>query len=163
MDNGIAVHSNPVWRDRANFLIRARLQPKGGENGSSSQEWEQLWCRQETQDRFEICCIPFFIYDLALGDVVETGLEGEARYVIQRILIRSGRFCFRVWFGGSRDKDIRDEVIQRASQLSCLLEWSSTHLLAIDAASEHQAQALANYLLQHHQKGSLVYETGRTT
>jgi hypothetical protein len=33
---------------------------------------EQLWARQVGDRRFEICCIPFFVYDMALGDVVET-------------------------------------------------------------------------------------------
>jgi hypothetical protein len=161
MQTNTAVHADPVWRDRANFLIKARLPPISGENAALSKEWEQLWCKQIAENQFEICCIPYFVYDLALGDVVETGLEGEDRYLIQRVLRPSGRFCFRVWFGGSATSHSRDEVIQFAAQLGCLSEWGSTNLLAIDAGSEGQAHALADYLAQREQVGSLVYETGR--
>lgn len=161
MQDNTAAHANPVWRDCANFLIKGRLSPISGEN-TSSKEWEQLWCRQIAENQFEICCIPFFLYDLALGDVVETGLEGDARYVFQRVLKPSGRYCFRVWFGGSSPADSRDEVVEFAAHLGCLTEWSSTNLLAIDADSEVKAQVIADYLSQREKDGSLVYETGRT-
>jgi hypothetical protein len=162
MQTNTAIHASPVWRDRANFLIKARLPHISAENAASSKEWEQLWCKQIAENQFEICCIPFFVYDLALGDVVETGLEGEGRYVFQRVLKPSGRYCFRVWFGNSAAPHSRDEVIQFAAQLGCLSEWGSTNLLAIDSGSEAQAQAIADYLSQREHVDSLVYETGRS-
>ena len=162
MQTDTAVHPNPVWRDRANFLIKAHL-PALRSQDAPSKEWEQLWCKQIAENQFEICCIPFFLYDLALGDVVETGLEGASRYVVQRVVNRSGRCCFRVWFGESSTSDSRDEVVGFATQVGCLFEWSSANLLAIDADSEAQAQALANHLSQQEQAGSLMYETGRTS
>lgn len=86
-----AVHQEPVWRDRSNFVIAAAV-PGGGDT-----ETEQLWGRQIDERRFEICCIPFFVYDLALGDVVET--DGD--YIVERVVEPSGRYVFRVWFGES--------------------------------------------------------------
>ena len=162
MQDNIAVHADPVWRDRANFLIMARL-PLLSEVNVPSKEWEQLWCKQVAEDRFELCCIPFFLYDLALGDVVETGLEGDGRYIFRRVVIPSGRYCFRAWFGRCSTRDCRDEVIQFAAQLDCLFEWSSTNLLAIDSDSEVKAQALADFLFQREKDESLVYETGRSS
>ena len=50
--------------------------------------FEQLWARQESADLFEICCIPFFVHKLALGDVVRTDTEGENAYVIKTFLGR---------------------------------------------------------------------------
>jgi len=70
---------------------------------------------------------------------------------------------FRAWFGGSTKPDSRNEVIQFAAQLGCLTEWSSTNLLAVDADTEVQAQAIADYLSEREEDGSLVFETGRTT
>jgi hypothetical protein len=32
--------------------------------------FELLWTRTEDQERFELCCIPFFPYGMALGDLV---------------------------------------------------------------------------------------------
>jgi hypothetical protein len=163
MDGDSVVHPSPVWRDRANFLIKARLAPLSGENASNSKNWEQLWCKQVSENQFEICCIPFFVYDLALGDVVETASEGEARYVIKQVIRPSGHYSFRVWFGSSPAQDLREDVVKAAAQFGCLLEWSSDNLLAIDASSVDQAQGIADYLTQQEQRGSLVYETGRNS
>ncbi len=89
-----ARHTEPVWRSRANFVIAADIA-----SAPDKREWEQLWARKSADTRFEICCIPFFVYDLALGDEVET--DGD--HVLRRVVKPSGHFTFRVWFGSSTD------------------------------------------------------------
>lgn len=143
-----AVHDAPVWGDRANFVIGAPLREEG--------RAEQLRVRQVGDQRFEICCIPFFLYDVALGDVVET----DAGYDLVRVVERSGRFVFRVWFGDAFHP--RQEVADELTELGALLEWSSANLLAIDAADETHAQTIADYLAEQESKGRLMFETGRT-
>ena len=141
-----ALHSDPVWRDRSNFIVGARLREAG--------RTEQLWARQIGKHRFEVCCIPFFVYDLALGDVVETDEE----YEIVRVAEPSGRFVFRVWFGDSTYP--QSEVVATLERLGALLEWSSVNLLAVDAADSGMAKAIADYLQEHDAQGHFVYETG---
>lgn len=137
-----------MWRERANFVIGAAL-PEEGRS-------EQLWARQLGKNRFEICCIPFFLYDVALGDVVET----DANYDLVRVVVPSGRFVFRVWFGDSFYP--RKEVADELSELGALSEWSSTNLLAVDASNEAHAQSIADYLAEQERVGRLMYETGRS-
>lgn len=144
------VHKEPIWRDRANFIIAAPLSDGG------DVKTEQLWVRRDDESHFEICCIPFFVYDLALGDVVET--DGD--YVVRKVVSLSGRFVFRVWFGESSYP--RDEMADELSARGALVEWSSRNLLAVDAADEEHAQFVANFLTERAQLGQLVYETGRT-
>lgn len=148
--NGVkeAVHPAPAWRDRANFIIGAALQKDEGT--------EQLWARQLDERRFEICCIPFFLYDMALGDTVET----DEHYQVIRVVEPSGRFVFRVWFGESSYP--RDEVAAELVALGALLECSSANLLAVDAADASGAQAVANYLQHQGDSGHLSFETGST-
>lgn len=143
-----AVHGAPVWRDRANFVIGAPL-PEEGRS-------EQLWARRVGDQRFEICCIPFFLYDVALGDVVET----DANYDVVRVIQPSGRFVFRVWFGEHFHP--RQEVAEELEQLGALIEWSSANLLGVDAADEDHAQEIADYLIEAERAGRFVYETGRS-
>lgn len=143
-----AVHEAPVWRDRSNFVIGAPL-PEESRS-------EQLWSRQVGDQRFEICCIPFFLYDVALGDVVET----NANYDVVRVTEPSGRFVFRVWFGEHFHP--RQEVAEELEQLGALIEWSSANLLAVDAADEDLAQVIADYLIEAERAGRFVYETGRS-
>lgn len=157
MPENIAVHLNPVWGDRADFIVMARL-----EDDVLEGRFEQLWARQLDENRFEICCIPFFVRDLDLGDHVETTLEGGETYVVQRVVWKSGHYTFRAWFGDANDPGSPKEVMNRMKELGCLCEWYSKNLLGIDAASEELAQATADYLAEQEGLGRLAYETGRT-
>lgn len=145
-----AVHEDPIWRDRSDFIIAARI------SGESQVATEQLWGRRLDGRRFEICCIPFFVYDLALGDVVETSED----FIVERVVEPSGRYVFRVWFGESFHP--RDEIAQGLKALGSLIEWSSPNLLAVDAVDEEHAQHVANFLAEHERAGRLIYETGRS-
>ncbi|WP_418275719.1 DUF4265 domain-containing protein [Isoptericola jiangsuensis] len=78
-----SVHDEPAWRERANFIVNAAL--------PEQERYEQLWCRQVSDDTFEVCCIPFFLYDVALGDLVQTAPQAEREYVVAGVLRRSGR------------------------------------------------------------------------
>jgi hypothetical protein len=117
---------------------------------------EQLWARHVEDHLFEICCIPFFVFDVALGDVVETNARHDIVYVVQR----SGRFVFRVWFGQSFHP--RQEIADQLSDLGALLEWSSVNLLAVDADGGSLAQMIADFLDERESEGQLKYETGRS-
>ena len=142
-----AVHPDPVWRSRADFVIGARL-PEGS---------EQLWAKQLTEQAFELCCIPFFAYGLALGDVVET----DAEYEVRRVTRPSGRSVFRVWFGDSPlSTTDRDRLAADLTEAGALVERSSVNLLAVDAASQDLADSLAAYLGEHVDLGHLAFEVG---
>lgn len=143
-----AVHPDPVWRERANFIIGAPLPEEG--------RAEQLWARQVGDRLFEVCCIPFFLYDVALGDLVET----DSRFDLLRVVKPSGRYVFRVWFGESFHP--RENIAEQLADLGVSLERSSPNLLAVDAADDVQATAVANFLADQEREGRLIFETGRS-
>jgi hypothetical protein len=149
------VHEAPVWRERSNFIVHAELPEK-----DRPKRFEQLWARQVTDDQFEVCCIPFFIYDVALGDVVATSPRAGRKYVVAKVVQPSGRYVFRVWFGQSFQP--RDEIAGELEALGSLVEWSSRNLLAIDAADGDKAQFVADFLVEREKAGHLLYETGRS-
>ena len=148
-----STHDNPVWRDRADFIVSAALPEIG--------RYEQLWCRQITDRTFEVCCIPFFLYDVALGDVIETLPQGERKYVLSGVSARSGRYVFRAFFE-RRQYRFRDEVAGALEAIGALVEWSSPSLLAVDAHDDVHGQEIADFLHHQQQQEHLVYETGRT-
>lgn len=145
-----AVHSDPVWRDRADFIIAASIDP-----GSTGITTEQLWARRLDDERLELCCIPFFAYDLALGDTVEVDTE----HLVTRVVEPSGRYVFRVHF--ARPDQPRDEVMEQLDGMDVLAEWSSDSLVALDARDEAHAQQVADVLQEREDRGHLVFETGR--
>jgi hypothetical protein len=144
-----AVHPDPVWRERADFVIGAPLPEEG--------RAEQLWAREVSGQRLQICCIPFFLYDVALGDIVET----DANYDLLRVVKPSGRYVFRVWFGDSSFSQ-PERTAEQLRALGALLEWSSANLVAIDAADEHEAQRLSDFLTAEERCGRLTFEAGRS-
>jgi hypothetical protein len=156
MGEGIKIktHPAPAWRDKADFLVHAKVE-------DSTALLEQLWVRQITENRFEICCIPFFVYDLALGDEVETSQEGDMQYVVQSVISRSGHYTFRIWLGDSLAPDICGHIAAELTRLGSTIEWYSNLLLAADAVTASQAEIVANFLWNEEQKGRLIYETGR--
>lgn len=120
----------------------------------------RLWTRQVAADEFEVCCIPFFLYDVALGDVVRTAPRDQQRYVVERVVRPSERYVFRVWFGSSFHP--REGIAEELNELGALTERSSLNLLSVDADSTERAQAVADYLDAREKLGELTYETGRS-
>jgi hypothetical protein len=153
-----AVHLAPVWRAQANALIHADIAEHGGRR-----RWEQLWAKRLPGNRFQLCCIPFFVYDLALGDEVATSPAPEdmLAHVVREVTRRSGHLTFRVWFGKSAQATARDEVLAEIKRLGCEAEWYSRNLLAINAPTD-KGPYLAEYLSSHEQAGNWEYETGRS-
>lgn len=155
MQQEFVVHQDPVWRERANFIVHAELPEK-----DRPKRFEQLWARQLSDGRFEVCCIPFFIYNIALGDVVVTLPKAGRKYVVAKVVQPSGRYVFRVWFGQSFQP--RDEIAGELKALGSLTEWSSRNLLAVDAVNEEHARPVADFLAEREKSGHLLYETGRS-
>lgn len=114
-------HVEPVWRAKSDFIIAADI---SSETAGAARE--QLWARQIADNQFELCCIPFFLYDMALGDVVETDTSAARKYLVSRVVKPSGRYVFRVWFAESFQP--REEVARALAGLGALLEWSSANL-----------------------------------
>nr|WP_297402835.1 DUF4265 domain-containing protein [uncultured Marinobacter sp.] len=148
----VAIHENPVWRDESDFIIRAYLEENKGRN-----EWEQLWAKRLDDRRFSLCCIPFFAYNLALGDEVET----DGSYVVEGVVRPSGQFTFRIWFGESTRPESKGDVVRQLEAIGASLEWSSDNLLAVSAKGAAQTKEVADYLYSRQNAGDLIYETGR--
>lgn len=58
-----STHAELIGRENANFVITA-VPPEAG-------RFEQLWAKKVGENQFAICCVPFFLYDVALGAQVE--------------------------------------------------------------------------------------------
>lgn len=140
-----ATHRDPVWRERADFIIGAVLDDEQGT--------EQLFSRQLGPRRFELCCIPFFTYGLALGDVVET----DDDFTVSGVVQPSGHRTIRVWFGDTFLP--RDEFTDSVKSFGVEAEWSSSNLLAISAPDELTVRRVVDLVEQRTADG-LVWEFG---
>jgi len=106
-------------------MLRAALDDIEG-----SQNFEQLWSKQLDQNLFEICCVPFFAYDLALGDVVRA--DQDTGYVIQSVQNRSGNGVARVAIKSADDvARVHQRLHDLLERLVYLHEWFAPGYVAI--------------------------------
>ena len=140
-------HALPACRDRADALVQAQLEEKN--------ESEQLWCRALGDDKFEVCCIPFYLYNVALGDIV---LAPDFHF--QRVVVPSGRYVFRV-FMREDQYGVRESLVAELEKVSALTEWYSAGLMSIDAPDLEQAETISTWLQDCERRGLLFYETGK--
>lgn len=154
MENKSFQNLNPVWREKANFIIGAVVPSL--KNNPKEKVWEQLWARKIDNDHYEICCIPMFAYGLALGDVVEI----DQRLMIINISQKSGRVTIRVWLKEQTPQEIREELTDKILGLGCLLEWYSQHLLGVDSDSHIKTQSLIKLLDIYQKEECIEFEYG---
>jgi hypothetical protein len=64
-DSEVIQHLSPVWQYKANSLIHVHI------DDDLPKKFDQLWVNQLEDGCYQICCIPFAIYDLSLCDHVE--------------------------------------------------------------------------------------------
>lgn len=148
-----AVHPEPVWRDRADFIISCAVKEIEGFDDPR----EQLWARQVAEFQFEVCCIPFFLIDVSLGDIVET----DESYLMTHVVQQSGRCTFRVQ-ADIADDHHRTDLLSALQRMGALVEWSSESMFAVDAENDQLAQAVADLLHDGELSGHWTYETART-
>ena len=146
-------HSNPIWRDRTDYIINI-LVPSTSSNPDGLY-WEQLWARQIENQKFEIYCIPSFAYDLALGDIVETNKKNK----VTRVVERSDYFTIRIWFF-EHAADKREYIEKKIQSSGCLMEVYSDHLSGVSSNSEKVKRRLIKTLEKFEKNGWIEYETG---
>jgi hypothetical protein len=141
-DHKTITHEFPVWRETSDFILAKRLNES---DVPEKWKWEQIWARQILDNVFEICCIPFFSYGLALGDWVNTKPLDERKYVINDIVEKKGHTTYRVWF---QSKAEWNSTIDEIQTLGCLVEvrWEKSGLIAIDAPNSTIREKLENFL-----------------
>jgi hypothetical protein len=153
--NDFVLHREPVWRNRSNFIICAELS-----GDDVDMRFEELFAKRIAEDLFQVCCIPFFLFDVALGDVVATAPKADVGHMVTKVVEPSGRYVFRVRFDDASRP--RGEIAEELRALGSLIEWSSRNLLALDAIDQEHAQRVVDHLAERQAAGQLRYETGRS-
>lgn len=145
------MHLSPAWRSKANFLLFGSIELEGEER------WEQVWARQVADNEFEVCCVPFFLYDLSIGDVVETETRAGRRFVISNRLKVSGLRTLRVWYSTEASTDDKERVLRQLRESGAPTEWHSERLLAF-ACAVAELPRLSMLLGAEQESGTLTFE-----
>ncbi|MCS7475925.1 DUF4265 domain-containing protein [Umezawaea endophytica] len=126
-------HEDPVWRRDKNFMALVDLTPYDLDN-----TLEQLWLQELEEDAgYEVCCIPFYVYGLALGDVVKKSHSDS----VESVISKSGRRVLRVLFAEPRpSKDSRFALRDAVEAAGLLSEWNGDHHVAVDVTETSEMQ-----------------------
>lgn len=149
----IATHDAPAWRDRADFLIRADLAAF-----DMPGRWEDLWVHRLPGSQFQLCCIPFFTYGIALGDVVAARAAG-ADWLLERVISKSGHRTIRVAVeDASRLAELHEALHATVASLPVPHEWHGSGYLAIDVPPEDTASRIADAFTAYRANGRIALE-----
>ncbi|WP_285644444.1 DUF4265 domain-containing protein [Lentzea sp. NBRC 102530] len=147
-------HEDPVWRAENSHLAMVDLAPFDLQGMR-----EQLWLRETVDDgEYEICCLPFYAYGLALGDVV--GKSGSEN--VGTVIRKSGRRVLRIMFAEPRFQEgdsraVLREVLDAAGLLS---EWNGDRFIAIDVPDISVMQPIFDSVQAEIQNGTAFWEWG---
>ncbi len=145
-------HEDPVGRGAENYIAMVDLEPFGFEKMC-----EQIWLSTRTGGGYEVACIPFRAYGLALGDVVELR---DSRFV-ERVVERSGRRIFRVFFMEPRPRIDSRLALRNALQSGGFLsEWSGDRHIAIDVPGSSDPSPLFRAVQCEIDAGTAFWEWG---
>lgn len=147
-------HEDPVWYQIPHSVVILPLPNKPG-------EFEQLVGLEVGNNQYKLICIPFFLYDIALGDIVHVDLDLPFKDRRYKVVSKSGRYVFRVWFEYTPDS-VKKTCLKELRKMGALTERSSKLLYAVDAENLELAQRVADYLMDGESAGSWIYETGQT-
>jgi hypothetical protein len=134
MPNTIYAHPYPAWREHINGSIWLRLD----DGDSTLFDYEQIWVHRFGDSLAQVCCIPFVVTELCLGDIV---LESEGEV---RLVKKSGNKTLWVWTEADVS-EVMVESVQRLFHAGYEYEWVNSRGLVVSAPSlerAHQAETL---------------------
>ncbi|MDX6320119.1 MAG: hypothetical protein QOC86_86 [Gaiellales bacterium] len=131
-------------------------------NRSDAVKWEGLLARRLSDSRARVCAVPFWAYDLNLGDEVGLMHSAEVAPVVTGVVVDGGNHAFRVRFEDAADNDGRwRQLMVDLERFDCWFDVRSPAFLAVSAPPAH-AQVVADYLDAREQHADLLFETGRS-
>ncbi|MEU9603213.1 DUF4265 domain-containing protein [Streptomyces sp. NPDC048057] len=149
-------HEEPVWRGEGNQLAMVDLRAFGLER-----MLEQLWLREASESgSYAVCCIPFYAYGLALGDVVRLNASGG----VERLVRKSGRRVLRVLFAEDRPSaDSRSALREAVDACGLLSEWNGERQVAIDVLDASIIQPVYDSVQEEIRNGTAFWEWSDVT
>jgi hypothetical protein len=125
-------------------------------------DWEGLLACRTGPDSARISAIPLWVYDLHLGDEVQTMDSAEGAPVIIGPVASAGQHTFRVRFTDAAADDTRwQDLMKDLEPAGCWFDVSSPGYLAV-SAGPLRADEVDTYLRRRATAGELAYERARS-
>lgn len=120
------VHEQPVGRASTNYIARADLAPFGLDG-----QIEQLWLKAVNDGSYEVACIPFSTYGIALGDIVLLN-DDYVSEVVTNSRHRTLRLLFTADLPPAHLQKAAAQVKAEIIAADLLSEWNGARFVAVD-------------------------------
>ncbi|MEU8539036.1 DUF4265 domain-containing protein [Streptomyces sp. NPDC048717] len=131
------VHEHPVGRAATNYIARADLAPFGLDG-----QVEQLWLTPRSGGSYEVSCIPFSTYGIALGDTVLLNDDDYVNEVVETSRHRTLRLLFIPDLPTSDLKHAADLIKTEVTAADLLSEWDGERFVAVDVPPNAEPSGL---------------------
>jgi hypothetical protein len=118
---------------------------------------EILWANEITSLRFEIDNIPYFAYELSLGDIVEAKSNDSGVLTFTRTLIKKGNHTIRLLFKKSADTPKAKKLLGSLVEMGCGFEGAKRRLVAVNVPSSVLLNDVVEML---NKRSDLEWESG---
>jgi len=130
--------------------LRFRFQNVAGED-----ETETMWVIRRG-DGYEIDNIPFYVKELALGDVVDARPDASGILWYSKLIRPSGHSTIHLWFSNEKEVESAREELR---QMGCASEVSDLpRLVAVDVPPDVPYEKVKTFLEQGENAGRFEYQ-----
>jgi len=132
------------------------------EDGWPPVNYETLWAERAEANLYRIDNVPFFVYGIAYGDVVEVMPKApdENTFWFHRVVRRSGHSTYRIMLMDAQDKTMFDFWWPKLGDLGCTYERADARLVAIDMARQVDVRAAYSVLEDGREHNIWDFEEG---
>jgi hypothetical protein len=123
--------------------------------------WEGMLARRVGTDRARVCAMPFWIYDLNLGDEVALIESAETALVVTAVVRDARNYGFRVIPAEDAKEHWWRELMIELERFECWFDIRTSRFVALSAPPDH-AGSVADLLARHESRGDWQFETSRT-
>lgn len=144
-------HDTPAWQDQADYAIGARITEANWKDKYVS---EQLAAQDLKNGTFMVCCIPFALFDLCLGDIVAVDKDIN----VKNVVTKGEYWGFRIATSSISQQEALLNVVGKIDNI--YHEHFSEKLFAIAVQGSDGAQKIADNLRAAQEKSQIIqYET----
>ncbi|MFN8526229.1 MAG: DUF4265 domain-containing protein [Chloroflexota bacterium] len=145
-------HAEPAWADQADAVFERPIWSGNGTTGMT----ESLACASQPDGSLVLCCVPFYTYNLALGDRFRPATYPLSQDEVD-VVERRGAVTFRVWLRPEATAEDRARIVPGILDGVDAAEWATPDLLAVSVLDTN-APSLFDRLLDARARGFVLFE-----